>query len=418
MISENLPQNLKLSMSSSSIFGKLEERNLKRIKQFSKRKNALSISQKKENNKNSGDVINVLNFVINKYNNEFKIENKIINNINTVKILNTSDNKIKNNNIDNIDNNYSNLSHNKEKAHINRKLNISNLEEINDNILQKIQNNNDKNEFALKYLSTKNKSFIKLGNNLIAKAKLQNDDFTESYILALGLNDNNIIRNKINNKYKNYENIEIIKEEKEKLINKNKNKCFKLLRINNKKRNIKSNSINIAKKIKGKKINLSLDKIRISNKSNNNCINNIKNSKKNLLIKKEKSFNSKNKAQKIIKLNIKNYNEKYAIKNIENRNFIKNKTNLLNKGINSYCYEYQKRNNIKNLQIIRNKLRKMNNYFNNNSFEKQKINKSFEIKNKNILSKNKTSKKQFVSDSKNKKINIKPIHLYIDIKSL
>ena len=102
MISENLPQNLKLSMSSSSIFGKLEERNLKRIKQFSKRKNALSISQKKENNKNSGDVINVLNFVINKYNNEFKIENKIINNINTVKILNTSDNKIKNNNIDNI----------------------------------------------------------------------------------------------------------------------------------------------------------------------------------------------------------------------------------------------------------------------------------------------------------------------------
>ena len=325
MISENLPQNLKLSMSSSSIFGKLEERNLKRIKQFSKRKNALSISQKKENNNNSGDVINVLNFVINKYNNEFKIENKIINNINTVKILNTSDNKIKNNNIDNIDNNYSNLSHNKEKAHINRKLNISNLEEINDNILQKIQNNNDKNEFALKYLSTKNKSFIKLGNNLIAKAKLQNDDFTESYILALGLNDNNIIRNKINNKYKNYENIEIIKEEKEKLINKNKNKCFNLLRINNKKRNIKSN---------------------------NNCINDIKNSKKNLLIKKEKSFNSKNKAQKIIKLNIKNYNEKYAIKNIENRNFIKNKTNLLNKGINSYCYEYQKRNNIKNLQII------------------------------------------------------------------
>ena len=60
----------------------------------------------------------------------------------------------------------------------------------------------------------------------------------------------------------------------------------------------------------------------------------------------------------------------------------------------------------------------MNNYFNNNSFEKQKINKSFEIKNKNILSKNKTSKKQFVSDSKNKKINIKPFHLYIDIKSL
>ena len=69
----------------------------------------------------------------------------------------------------------------------------------------------DDNEFALNFLTSKNKSFIQLGNNLITKVKMQNNDFTESYILALGLNE----QNKPKEKYINFNNIEIIKEEKE-----------------------------------------------------------------------------------------------------------------------------------------------------------------------------------------------------------
>ena len=65
---------------------------------------------------------------------------------------------------------------------------------------------------------------------------MQNNDFTESYILALGLNE----QNKPKEKYINFNNIEIIKEEKEndfdkKEINRKKIKQFKKMLTRNSK---------------------------------------------------------------------------------------------------------------------------------------------------------------------------------------
>ena len=199
-----------------------------------------------------------------------------------------------------------------------------NLEEENDDIILNnfinVQNRDsfNKNEFALKYLSSSSKSFVKLGNNLKTKVKLKNNDFTESYILALGLCD----QNQQENNYQNLGNIDVIKEEKEndeELMEKELKKTKSLPNYNlNKKINSKY------KKVKKKKINLFLDK----NIKNNNNINNSKN--KNCLFLK--AFNSfykmKNIKQKIIKLNIPNYDKNFAIMNIEKRKINLNKNNI------------------------------------------------------------------------------------------
>ena len=178
MISDSANKIMKLSSSSNCIFENSDERNKKRFSQFSKRKNALSldknITQKNKNKfkfskkaqnetKNSIDIINVFNLIINKYNNEPKENPKMINN---------SINKDNDNNLIK---------------------NIINLDEENDLLFEYDNNITNKNEFALRYLTSKNnnKSFIKLGNNLTTRVKMQNNDFTDSYILALGLNESN-----------------------------------------------------------------------------------------------------------------------------------------------------------------------------------------------------------------------------------
>lgn len=296
MISDSANKIMKLSSSSSNcIFENSDERNKKRFSQFSKRKNALSldknITQKNKNKfkfskkaqketKNSIDIINVFNLIINKYNNEPKENPKMINN---------SINKDNDNNLIK---------------------NIINLDEENDFLFEHDNNITNKNEFALRYLTSKNnnKSFIKLGNNLTTRVKMQNNDFTDSYILALGLNESN---NK-KNKYKFYQNFEAIKEEKEKEndININKAKFKKAKSLS--KFNTNNNKIKNVKKIK---LNLSLEKSQ-----QKNCRNNYP--KKSLLLinnyYKPKCEKKKTKL-KIIKLNIPNYDKNYAMINIERK---------------------------------------------------------------------------------------------------
>ena len=250
MISDSANKIMKLSSSSSNcIFENSDERNKKRFSQFSKRKNALSldknITQKNKSKfkfnkkaqketKNSIDIINVFNLIINKYNNEPKENPKMINN---------SINKDNDNNLIK---------------------NIINLDEENDLLFEHDNNITNKNEFALAYLTSKNnnKSFIKLGNNLTTRIKMQNNDFTDSYILALGLNESN---NK-KDKYKFYQNFEAIKEEKEKEndININKAKFKKAKSLS--KFNTNNNKIKNVKKIK---LNLSLEKNQQKNCRNN-----------------------------------------------------------------------------------------------------------------------------------------------------
>ena len=295
MISDSANKIMKLSSSSNCIFENSDERNKKRFSQFSKRKNALSldknITQKNKNKfkfskkaqketKNSIDIINVFNLIINKYNNEPKENPKMINN---------SINKDNDNNLIQ---------------------NIINLDEENDLLFEYDNNITNKNEFALRYLTSKNnnKSFIKLGNNLTTRVKMQNNDFTDSYILALGLNE---LNNK-KDKYKFYQNFEAIKEEKEKEndinINTTKFKKAKFLS----KFNTNNNKIKNVKKIK---LNLSLEKNQQKNCRNNSL-------KKSLLLinnyYKQKCENKKTKL-KIIKLNIPNYDKNYAMINIERK---------------------------------------------------------------------------------------------------
>ena len=255
MLSLKEPIKLNNSFSYNLLFEKLEDRNKKRMSQFSKRKKALSTNQKKKemnkiitpninmSNKNKEkikekDVINIFNLIINGNNNEIKIEKKIIKNIDNINInflssksnnnninkenLVSNKNKIYNNNNDLVskqkkyiknDENYSNSSKNL-NSDINKEVNISNLEEEKENKSNNINGLNENNEFALKYFSSSNDTFVQLGNNLTTKVKIQNNYFTESYSQALGCDMESPNKNKLFN-IKNFDDIEIIKEEKE-----------------------------------------------------------------------------------------------------------------------------------------------------------------------------------------------------------
>ena len=281
MISKNSLELLKLTNSKSCIYENLDNRNQKRFSQFSKRKKALSpdiniikrndISHKNKKKKNSNDIINIFNLIINKYNDDSDIN---------VKKYQKNTNK-----------------------DIGEKQKINKSKELIDNINDIKDINIIKSNNSLKSLSSSNsnKSFIKLGNNLKAKIKLQNNEFTESYILALGLNEQNYKRYK----YQNLENINIIKEEKEN----NEDISEKGLK------KAKSLSKFRFNKVKKKKINLFLDKnIKINNYINKSSL---------LLNTVNKFYLKKNIKQKIIKLKIDNYDQNFAIINIERRNINK-----------------------------------------------------------------------------------------------
>ena len=328
MTFEESQKILQISSSYEFLFEKGNERNKRRYSQFSKIKKSLSqnILKKEKNNiiksnnkigknkeKKNVDIINVFNLIINKYNKEYNTKkNEVINVITKNKNNQSKELKIKNKNIIN-----------------NQLLAQDNINSITPQIKNNIPNFNefnfmDDNEFALNFLTSKNKSFIQLGNNLITKVKMQNNDFTESYILALGLNE----QNKPKEKYINFNNIEIIKEEKEndfdkKEINREK---INIIKIGNSSKNFNYTNKYIAKikKIKRNRMNLSFEK----NKKIVNKINNL------LLTENQNRYRK----PKIIKLNLNNYDNNYMKMNIEP----KNKTININKG--TYIYNFINKN--------------------------------------------------------------------------
>ena len=333
MLTDQTYKILNLSQSHKFLYENNDDRNIKRISQFYKRKKALSpdinLIKTEENNiiknkgkikknRNSVEIINIFNFIINKYDEEFNINQYETKNKDIKE--NSKTNKLKSLYID-LDKDIDVIKNGSNKKII---YDTSKLDEENNEIILNdfinVQNKDsfNKNEFALKYLSSSIKSFVKLGNNLKTKAKIKNNEFTESYILALGLCDQNCQKNN----YQYFGNIDVIKEEKEndeELMEKELKKTKSLPNYNlNKKINSKY------KKVKKKKINLFLDK----NIKNNNNINLNKN--KNCLFLK--AFNSfykmKNIKQKIIKLNIPNYDKNFAIMNIEKRKINLNKNNI------------------------------------------------------------------------------------------
>ena len=333
MLTDQTYKILNLSQSHKFLYENNGDRNIKRISQFYKRKKALSpdinLIKTEENNiiknkgkikknRNSVEIINVFNFIINKYDEEFNINQNKTKNKDIKE--NSKTNELKSLYID-LDKDIDVIKNGSNKKII---YDTSKLDEENNEIILNdfinVQNKDsfNKNEFALKYLSSSIKSFVKLGNNLKTKAKIKNNEFTESYILALGLCDQNCQKNN----YQYFGNIDVIKEEKEndeELMEKGLKKTKSFPEYNfNKKINSKY------KKVKKKKINLFLDK----NIKNNNNINLNKN--KNCLFLK--AFNSfykmKNIKQKIIKLNIPNYDKNFAIMNIEKRKINLNKNNI------------------------------------------------------------------------------------------
>ena len=344
MTFEESQKILQISSSYEFLFekGNENERNKRRYSQFSKIKKSLSqnIRKKEKNNiiksnnkigknqeKKSVDIINVFNLIINKYNKEYNTKkNEVINVITKNKNNQSKELKIKNKNITN-----------------NKLLAQGNINSITPHIKNNIPNFNefnfmDDNEFALNFLTSKNKSFIQLGNNLITKVKMQNNDFTESYILALGLNE----QNKPKEKYINFNNIEIIKEEKEndfdkKEINKKK---INIIKIGNSSKNFNYTNkyISKIKKIKRNRMNLSFEK-------NKKIVNNRNNL---LLIENRNSYRK----PKIIKLNLTNYDKNYMKMDIEP----KNKTININKGTYIYNYINKNQSSKSNDMIKRNKL--------------------------------------------------------------
>ena len=342
MTFEESQKILKISSSYEFLFEKGNERNKRRYSQFSKIKKSLSqnILKKEKNNiiksnnkigknqeKKNVDIINVFNLIINKYNKEYNTKkNEVINVITKNKNNQSKDLKIKNKNIIN-----------------NKLLAQDNINSITPQIKNNIPNFNefnfmDDNEFALNFLTSKNKSFIQLGNNLITKVKMQNNDFTESYILALGLNE----QNKPKEKYINFNNIEIIKEEKEndfdkKEINREK---INIIKIGNSSKNFNYTNkyISKIKKIKRNRMNLSFEKNKKIVGGRNNL----------LLIENRNSYRK----PKIIKLNLTNYDKNYMKMDIEP----KNKTININKGTYIYNFINKNQSSKSNDMIKRNKL--------------------------------------------------------------
>ena len=168
----------------------------------------------------------------------------------------------------------------------------------------------EENEYALKYLTSSSDSFVQLDNNLVAKAKAQGGEITESYFQALFpdlMNDTNKSL-----KSKNYEVTEIIKEEKETDSPFGKTYCAskisKTNRVSLNKKGESKNNILIKNKKKKKKF-------LVKTKSNTLLINNrsikyLDKSKRNkenkaLLGKKYKSISNFNNIKESINNNVK-----------------------------------------------------------------------------------------------------------------
>jgi len=260
---ESLPQaNI---YSSKILFEQPEDRNKKRMNQILKRKKALStrnkttkIEEEKSDifPKNEKEEINLNTFC--QFNSCLYGFNYINENEDNQKTIKEKKNAIKND-VNNNSTNHNSSILNKDSQE--KEVNISNLEEDTSDIIISNQNNQNQNgnenstvqninsnkrnnnnvvnidiinldetfndeskennyygsnEFAIKYLSSSLDSFVKLDNHLVAKAKYQNNCFTDSYSQALELTSGNSMSSTYKTLFsKNYLVTDVIKEEKE-----------------------------------------------------------------------------------------------------------------------------------------------------------------------------------------------------------
>ena len=182
----------------------------------------------------------------------------------------------------------------------------------------------EENEFALKYLTSTSDSFVQLDNHLVARAKAQGNEMTDSYLQALFpdliLDSNKPLKNK------NYEVTEIIKEEKEIDFDSPFGKTFNFSKYNKTTRGSINSKLNL-------KHNNSLNKINKPNKllkktkSNTQLLN-----KRNIIAKMENKNKSKNciKNKPLLDKKIK------SSSNFKNTKKIIKKNNNISEKIKSY----------------------------------------------------------------------------------
>ena len=282
---ESLPQaNI---YSSKILFDQMEDRNKKRMNQILRRKKALStrnkttkfeeekssISPKREKEEANINIFSQFNQSIYNFNytdenypkKKLEIKNSVndINNNNSTNqnssILN-KDSQEKEVNISNIEedttdilipNPNQNINNNNASSNFNKNnksivnIDVVDCDESLNDESKETTNYFDSNEFAIKYLSSSLDSFIKLDNHLVAKAKYQNNCFTDSYSQALEMNYNDHINDFKTLHSKNYLVTEIIKEEREKEGEtplKNRNKKEKQKEKERHKNNFNSNN--------------------------------------------------------------------------------------------------------------------------------------------------------------------------------
>ena len=165
------------------------------------------------------DCSSAVSNIVNENNNYYNNSSTNNSNNNSLMYKDSQEKEINISNLDNdsLDEIIINKSNNQEEEENDRKIITNNLfdyDKDDDNLINREENKlREENEFALKYLTSSSDSFVQLDNNLVARAKAQVGDITDSYFQALfpqlSLDTNKSL------KTKNYEVIETIKEEKE-----------------------------------------------------------------------------------------------------------------------------------------------------------------------------------------------------------
>ena len=226
---------------------------------------------------------------------------------------------------------------------------LYNYEHDSDNIFNKEEKKiKEENEYALKYLTSSSDSFVQLDNHLVARAKAQGGEITDSYYQALFpdlmLDSNKSLKNK------NYDDIEIIKEERE------IDSPFK-------------NSGYFTKKSKTSRISLDIN----SNIIKDDCVENIKKMKK-TLVKTKSNVQLLNKK---ININSKENNQNKNSLNINNKTFknSKNKTVSSFKNIKKII-----RNNPAEIKRNKNEKKEKEKLTTNSSYLNLNINKTINNK--------------------------------------
>ena len=432
---ESLPQaNI---YSSKLLFDQMEDRNKKRMNQILKRKKALSTRNKttkyeeekidfSQNNEKEEININTytqFNKSIYTFNDKIEFISKKAD-INSLNDINNNNSTNINSNILNKDSQEKEISassyieeESKDILTLNKNQNSTIVDKnnsiINIDIINCDENFNDENkeknyigqnEFAIKYLSSSLDSFIKLDNHLVAKAKFQNNCFTDSYSQALDLNCED---SKISHK-KNYLVTEIIKEEKEKEgetplkihYKREKNKNEKNLNENNEENKLINKIARrraYSKRIRNNLLNRNLKDVFNNEKKTINNEKNLNTSKSYKKIKLNYSINFTGRnycSNKNINNKLK-YNDKS--KNIDNTDACNNFTNNIAR--KTIC-TFKKKTNI-NLNSSYNLFHK--NELNSNKINNCKFRKSFPLLNssKNMAKPNERLCKKLASSKSN-----------------